>query len=463
MTDAVIVGSGPNGLAAAITLAKAGVKTLVLEGASEIGGGTRSGALTLPGFTHDYCSAVHPLAAASPFFRDLPLEKHGLEWITPPKQVAHPLDGGDCVTLPLCLDEAVNELGRGYGILWRALARHWEEVLGEILAPPLHVPRHPFLLARIGLHGLLPATAFARTHLRGTRLQALFAGIAAHANAPLTTPGTTAVALALNLAAHARGWPFPRGGASAIAKALGSVLKEYGGEIQTNRNVNSSKDLPACKLVLWDVTPTQLQKILGLDPGSFRHGPGVFKLDWALSGPIPWRNPAAAQSATVHLGGTLAEITAAEAAPARGEHAEKPYVLLSQPTLFDPSRAPTGKHVAWAYCHVPAGSTRDMTNEIESQIERFAPGFRGLVLARAKKNTRDLEAFNPNYVGGDINAGALTLRQLLFRPSVRLDPYRLPKDGHFLCSAATPPGPGVHGMSGVNAARSALKWLRKQA
>ena len=470
--DAIVVGTGPNGLAAAVTLARAGLHVRVLEAAATIGGGTCTAELTLPGFRHDLCSAVHPLAVASPFFRDLPLHEHGLEWIEPGAACAHPLPSGDCGLLTRDVAITALELGSDsgrYQTFMGKLASHWEEVMAETLQPAFHLPKHPFLLARFGALALMPAKDLARLFFREEKTRALFAGIAAHANAPLENPGSSAAGLMLTLAAHSRGWPLPRGGAQSIAGAIASYLHSLGGEIETNRRVEAPEELPPARVALWDLTPRQLARVFGshLDPGeradftSYQYGPGVFKIDWALSGPIPWKSPRVKESAAVHLGGTLEEIIAAERLPARGEHSETPYVLLTQPTLFDPSRAPPGKHVAWAYCHVPHGSTLDRTDAIERQIERFAPGFRDLVLARSTQNSRALEERNANLVGGDINGGALSLGQLLFRPRLKLDPYRISVPGHFLCSSSTPPGPGVHGMCGFNAARSALRFLGK--
>lgn len=470
--DAIVVGAGPNGLAAAVTLARAGLHVRVLEAAPAIGGGTCTAELTLPDFRHDLCSAVHPLAAASPFFRELPLHEHGLDWIEPSAACAHPLPDGDCALLTRDVGITALDLGADsgrYRTFMGKLASRWEDVVAEALAPALHVPKHPLLLARFGALALMPAKDLTRFFFREEKTRALFAGIAAHANTPLENPGSSAAGLMLNLAAHARGWPLPRGGAQSIAGALASYLHSLGGEIETNRRIEAPEDLPRARLVLWDLTPRQLARVFGshLDPGeradftSYQYGPGVFKIDWALSGPIPWKSPRVKESATVHLGGTLEEIASAERMPARGEHSETPYVLLTQPTLFDPSRAPPGKHIAWAYCHVPHGSTLDRTEAIEKQVERFAPGFRDLVLARSTQNTRALEERNANLVGGDINGGALTLGQLLFRPRLKRDPYRFSVPGHFLCSSSTPPGPGVHGMCGFNAARSALRFLGK--
>ncbi|MGZ3650062.1 MAG: phytoene desaturase family protein [Bdellovibrionota bacterium] len=466
--DAIVVGSGPNGLSAAITLAQGGKSVLVLEASEVVGGGTRTAELTLPGFHHDICSAVHPLAAASPFFRSLPLEKFGLEWVQPTAAVAHPLSEGRCVLLRRGLEETARGLGPDEATYLRLLAplvKKGESLFSEVLRPPLHFPSRPLALARFGALALFPARDYARLFFRGERAQALFAGIAAHCNAPLEQPATASVGLLLNLAAHAHGWPFPRGGASRIATSLAGFLRSIGGEIRTGVRVESFAQLPPSRVVLFDLTPRQVLAILGEKLSasakrsleSYRYGNGVFKIDWALKAPIPWISPEAAQAGTVHLGGTLEEIEASERSAGDGRIAENPFVLLSQPTLFDTSRAPPGKHIAWAYCHVPHGSTADMSNAIEAQVERFAPGFRELILARATLNTKQLEEKNRNYVGGDINGGALSLSQLLFRPRFQLDPYQLPIEGLYLCSASTAPGPGVHGMSGYHAAKSALR------
>jgi phytoene dehydrogenase-like protein len=468
--DAVVVGSGPNGLGAAVTLARAGLSVLVLEAADAPGGGARSGELTLPGFTHDLCSAVHPLAAASPLFRTLPLAELGLEWIESPAAVAHPFDDGGCALLFRDLARTADGLGADgprYRAVLGALARRWEDVLGEVLSPPVHVPRHPLLMARFGALALFPAVDYARLFFREPRTRALFGGIAAHANAPLEAAATAAIGLLLNLAGHARGWPIPKGGAQQITHALAAHLRSLGGEIRLGDRVLQAAHLPPSRLVLWDLGPRQLAQVLSgrLSRAEreaferYRHGPGVFKIDWALSAPIPWKAPDAAKAATVHLGGTLEEIAASEREPSRGKHPERPFVLLSQPTLFDPARAPKGKHVAWAYCHVPNGSRENRTKAIEDQIERFAPGFRDTILHRNVMDPAALEARNANLVGGDVNGGALSLAQLLFRPRLRVDPYRLSAPGHFLCSSSTPPGPAVHGMCGFHAAQSALRWL----
>lgn len=468
--SAVVVGSGPNGLAAAIRLAQAGLDVTVLEGAEHVGGALSSAALTLPGFTHDLCSAVHPLAVASPFFRTLHLERFGLEWIFSPAAAAHPLHEEAILLYPsvAATAEALGKDGSAYLRAFGGLARNWERLFPEILRPPLQVPRHPLLLARFGAQALLPARNFMRLAFRTERAHALYAGIAAHANAPLEHAGTNAIGMMLLLAAHARGWPIPKRGAQSVATALVRCLESLGGRIETGRPVRSLADLPLAHVTVLDMMPGKVAALLGdrLGPSgraqfsAYRHGHGVFKIDWALSAPIPWRAPETARSATVHLGGSLEEIAAAERCPSRGEHSSAPYVLLSQPTLYDPGRAPAGRHIGWAYCHVPAGSTVDQTAAIEAQVERFAPGFRQTILARSTQNCSALEARNPNLVQGDISGGAFSLERLLFRPGFRADPYRLPAPGFFLCSSATPPGPGVHGMAGFHAAESALRYLR---
>jgi phytoene dehydrogenase-like protein len=465
--DAVVVGSGPNGLAAAIELARAGRSVLVLEAAEEIGGGLRSGEVTLPGFVHDLCSAIHPMAAASPFFRSVPLAEHGLEWIEPPAPLAHPFDGGNAAMLRRSVEETAAGLGvdeRAYDKLFQPLVADWPRLEGALLGPLVRIPRHPVALGRFGLDALRPAASFARAKFEGEAARALFAGLAAHSILPLEKLATASFGLVLGLTGHAVGWPLPRGGSQKIADALASYLRSLGGEIETGRPVESLGELRA-RTILCDVTPRQFLRLAGerLDGRyrraleRYRYGPGVFKLDWALSGPIPWAAPACAEAGTVHLGGTLEELVASERAPERGETSESPFVLLAQPTVFDPSRAPEGKHTAWAYCHVPNGSTVEMTEPIERQIERFAPGFRELVLARHASTPADLERRNANLVGGDIAGGANDLPQLLARPAVRRVPYSTPLDGVFICSASTPPGGGVHGMCGALAARAVLR------
>jgi phytoene dehydrogenase-like protein len=466
--DAVVVGAGPNGLAAAITLAQAGCRVLVIEAKATVGGGTRTAALTLPGFRHDICSAIHPLAVASPFMRSLNLAGHGVEWIYPPAAIAHPFDDGPAVTFERSLADTAAQLGSdggAYRTLLGPLVDSWEGIIEDLLGPLPLPPHHPLALARFGLPGLLPAAALARLSFRGRRARAIFAGLSAHAMLPLETPGTAAYGQTLGLLAHAVGWPMARGGSQAIADAMSAIFTGLGGEICLDFSVTSLADLPIARAYLFDVTPRQLVKIAGerLPAGyrsqllRYRYGPGVFKLDYALSAPIPWKDPACARAATVHLGGSLEEIAASEQAPQRGEHAARPYVLLAQQSLFDPTRAPAGQHTAWVYCHVPSGSTVDMTAVIEAQIERFAPGFHGVVLARSTRSPAQIESYNPNYIGGDINGGVQDLLQLYTRPVARLSPYTTPARDIFICSSSTPPGGGVHGMCGFHAARAVLK------
>ncbi len=468
--DAVIVGAGPNGLAAGITLARAGKSVLVLEAQDTIGGGSRSAELTLPGFVHDICSAMHPLGVASPFFRDQPLAQYGLDWIFPAVALAHPLDDGTAVLVKGTVEDTAANLGRdaaAYRRLMGPLVAGWQGLLDYILGP-LRLPAHPWLTARFGLSALLPATTLARVVFRGERVRAVFAGMAAHAMMPLSWPATAAFGLTLGLVAHAIGWPMARGGSQRVADAMAAHLRSLGGEILTGCPVHATTDLPNAKAALFDVSPRQLLQIAGkrLPAGyrrtlsRFRYGPGVFKIDYALDGPIPWRAAECLRAGTVHLGGTLEEIASGEAAVWQGEHPEHPLVVLTQQSLFDPTRAPEGKHTAWAYCHVPPSSSEDMTDPIESQIERFAPGFRDRILARSTLSAVEMEAYNPNYVGGDINAGVQDLRQLFTRPAPRLDPYATPVPGLYLCSSSTPPGGGVHGMCGYYAARSALRRLQ---
>jgi phytoene dehydrogenase-like protein len=467
--DAIIVGSGPNGLAAAITLARAGRSVLVIEGRETVGGGMRTAELTLPGFRHDICSAVHPLGLASPFFRSLPLDQHGLRWIQPDAPLTHPLDHGQAVVLDRSFDATAAYLGRdgaAYRRLIEPLAEHWQEILGDLLGP-LSVPSHPVAFARFGAGAILPAALLARAWFRGQRARALFAGLASHSIMPLGKPVTAAYGLMLGLLAHGVGWPMPAGGSQAIADALASYLRSLGGEIKTGWWVRSLDELPPANAYLFDITPRDLLRIAGdaLPAGyrrtlsRYRYGPGVFKLDYALDGPIPWRNPAVGRGGTVHVGGTLDEIAASEQDAWQGRHSPRPFALVVQPSLFDPSRAPAGKHTVWAYCHVPNGSTVDMTGAIEGQIERFAPGFRDLILARHAMNAAQVEQYNPNYVGGDINSGVQDLFQHFTRPAVRISPYTTPNPRIFLCSSATPPGGGVHGMCGAWAAQAALPAL----
>jgi phytoene dehydrogenase-like protein len=466
--DAVVVGSGPNGLAAAITLARAGRSVLVREAQETIGGGSRTAELTLPGFRNDVCSAIHPLGAASPFFRSLPLESFGLEFVHSPAALAHPFDGGRAAIVRRSIDETAARLGgdgHAYRRLFEPLAHSWPQLEGDVLRPMLHLPRHPLALAGFGLKALQPARALAKRRFEGETARALFAGAAAHSFLPLELAGSASFALVLLTLAHAVGWPFPRGGSQAIPDALAGYLRSLGGEIETGAEVESLGELPPSRLVLCDVTPRQLLRIATdrLPPGyrrrleAWRYGPGVFKLDYALDGPIPWQAPEVAQAATVHLGGSLDEIGASERAAWQQRAAQRPFVLLAQQSLFDETRAPAEKHTAWAYCHVPHGSTDDATERVEAQIERFAPGFRERVLARAVRGPQELERSNANLVGGDIAGGANTLRQLIARPVARAVPYATPVPGLYICSSSTPPGGGVHGMCGYLAARAALR------
>jgi phytoene dehydrogenase-like protein len=464
--DAVVVGSGPNGLAAAIVLARAGLRTVVREAQATIGGGLRSAELTLPGFIHDVCSAVHPLACSSPFFRSLPLERYGLEWIQPPAPLAHPLDDGTAAILERSVDATALGLGvhgRDWSRLFGTFARHWLALADDVLAPPIRIPRHPLLMTRFGAEALLPATVLARA-LRGVPARALFAGNAAHAFLPLERPGTAAFGLLLSIAGHGVGWPIARGGSQSIADALVGHLRSLGGEVQTDAKVDRLEELRSARIVILDLGPKQLVRIAGalLPDGyrrrleRYRYGAAAFKLDWALDGPVPWTAASCLRSATVHLGGTLEEIVASEAAHERGEVHDRPFVLFVQPTLFDPSRAPPGRHTAWAYCHVPNGWTADVSGLIERQVERFAPGFRERILARSVITPAEFERRNANLVGGDVNGGAMGLPQVFRRPVFSPTPYRTPLKGVYLCSASTPPGGGVHGMGGYFAARAAL-------
>jgi phytoene dehydrogenase-like protein len=451
-----------------VALAREGWTVTIHEAAERIGGGTRTEALTLPGFLHDVCSAVHPMGAGSPFFRTLPLADHGLEWIPPPVLMAHPLDDGTATALLPSVSDTAATLGpdaAAYRRLMDPLVPRWKELFDDALGPPLRVPRHPILMARLGLRGLRSATGLARSAFEGPRARAFFMGLAAHTLLPLDRVPTAAFGVMLGLAGHGPGWPIPRGGSRSIAGALAALLREHGGRILTESAVENVDDLPATDAVLLDLTPRQVLEVAGhrlperyrTRLRDYRYAPGAFKLDWALSEPIPWTAPECRSAGTVHLGGSAEAIVRSADAAWHGRDDDHPYVLVAQPSLFDPSRAPEGRHTAWAYCHVPHGDTRDRTAAIEGQVERFAPGFRDTILARSTMNTRELEAHNPNLVGGDINGGLADLRQFLFRPVPTLDPYATPDPMLFLCSASTPPGGGVHGMCGWHAARSVMK------
>jgi phytoene dehydrogenase-like protein len=466
--DAVVVGSGPNGLAAAITIAQAGYSVRVIEGNSTVGGGARSAELTLPGFVHDVCSAIHPLAAGSPFFQTLPLAKFGLEWIHPEIPLAHPLDDGTAAALHREVDITANALGtdaRNYHRVFAPLTRHWSKLAEEFLQPMLHMPKYPLTMAGFGIPALCPATLLARLLFKGEPARALFGGMAAHSFLPLEALASAAFGLILGTAGHAVGWPIPRGGSQSIANALADYLCQLGGTIETNRRVATLDDLPKSRAIFFDVSAWQFAHIAGDRlPGSYRdrltrfqHAPGVFKIDYALSAPIPWKADACKRAGTVHLGGTLAEIAAAERDTNSGKIPEQPFVLVAQQSVFDSTRVPRNQHTLWAYCHVPFGCNTDMSERIEAQIERFAPGFRDCIVARHKSGPGELEQSNANLAGGDINGGAANLWQLLARPVLSATPYRTPAPGMYLCSASTPPGGGVHGMCGHHAARAALR------
>jgi phytoene dehydrogenase-like protein len=465
--DAVVVGSGPNGLAAAITLAEAGRSVVVLEAADTIGGGTRSAALTLPGFVHDVCSAVHPFGIASPLLSRVSLAGHGPQWVQPELALAHPLDRRPAVVLHRSVSDTAAQFGDGsrrYRRLFAPLVDRWEPIVKSVLQPVLSPPRHPIALASFGLRALPPATLIGR-YLDDESASAMFAGCAAHAFLPLSRPLTASFGAVLLLSGHTVGWPFAAGGSQAIAFAMAAHLVSLGGEIRTGVKVTSLTDVPAHRVALFDTDPHQLASIAaGELPSRYRRrlrrfesGPAAWKVDYALDGPVPWSDEACRRAGTVHIGGTLAEVTAAEADVARGTMPERPFVLAAQPSLVDPSRAPAGKHTLWTYAHVPNGYSGDATEALERQIERFAPGFRDVVLARNVITPAGLETYNPNNRGGDITGGSHRGTQLVFRPTRALRSYRTPNPGIWLCSASTPPGGGVHGMCGQNAARAVLR------
>lgn len=469
-TDAVVVGSGPNGLAAAITLARAGLSVTVYEQSATIGGGTRTEALTLPGFRHDVCSAIHPLGATSPFFLSLPLDEHGLEWIFPEVQLGHPLPDGTAAILVRSLEETAQGLGSdaaGYRRLFEPLVRQWPDLAPDLLAP-FHFPKRPLAFAAFGMKALPSAQTIGRRYFKSPAARALFAGMAAHSFLALDRPITSAFGLLLGTLGHVAGWPVAKGGSQAITLAMASYFLKLGGEIVTGTRIGTLAELPSPRrITMLDLTPRQICVVAGAALpsdyrarlGRYRYGPGIFKIDWALSGPIPWRSGACRRAATLHLGGTADEIARGEREVWQGKHPERPFVLLAQPTLIDPTRAPAGKQVGWAYCHVPNGSVFDMTERIEAQVERFAPGFRDLIVARHTRNCVEYERYNPNFVGGDINGGVQDLRQFMIRPTL-LSPYRTPVSGLYICSSGTPPGGGVHGMCGYHAANCALEDIR---
>jgi phytoene dehydrogenase-like protein len=473
--DAVVIGAGPNGLAAAVTLARAGRSVVVLEASDTPGGGARSKELTLPGFVHDVCSAIHPLGVASPFFRTLPLAEHGLEWVHPDAPVAHPLPDGTAVMLERSLEATAVSLGED-GAAWRRLVgplvNRWDGLAEAMLGPMVRVPRHPLTLARFGVRAVWPAATLARRLFSGERARAVFTGLAAHAILDLRAPLTGVFGVMFAASAHAAGWPAVRGGSQCLIDALVSYLRSLGGEVVTGHRVTSLAELPPSRAVLFDLTPRQALDIAGdqIPPGyrrrlaRFRYGPGSFKLDYALDGPVPWKAEECTRAASVHVCGSWDEVVAAEADVYRGRHPERPYLLCTQPSLFDDRRAPSGRHTFWAYCHVPSGSAVDVTGAVEAQLERFAPGFRDRVLARHVMTPADIEAYDANYVGGDIAGGSHGGLQLIGRPVFSPNPYRVPLEGRsapaaFLCSSSTPPGAGVHGMCGWWAALAALRAL----
>lgn len=469
--DAIIVGAGPNGMAAAITLIQKGHSVLVLEAQDQWGGSAKTAEITLPGFLHDTCSAVHPLAVGSPFLRTLPLKPFGLKWIHPPLPLAHPFENALPALLHRSLDATAKTLDpadqESYLKLFSPFVANWEILFEGVLGLP-HFPKHPFFLAKFGRHAIRSAEALARHQFKGPRARGLFAGLAAHSFLPLSQSPSSAIGLVLAIAAHSVGWPIPEGGSQKISDALVGYFKSLGGEIQTGKVIRSARDLPRSKVTLFDLTfPNLLRSVGDAFPPSYQQSlkkwkgsPAVFKMDWALSQPIPWKDPSCALAGTVHLGGTLEEIARSEALPWIQQVSKKPYVLLAQPSLFDTTRAPRGQQTVWAYCHVPLSDQTDYSSLIENQIERFAPGFKNLILSKSISSPADIERRNANLVGGDITGGIGDLRQFVIQPFLKRDPYALPHPGWYLCSSSAPPGPGVHGMCGFYAAQSALKKLK---
>lgn len=466
--DVVIVGAGPNGLSAGITLQQAGCRVLLLEAKPTIGGGMRTAELTLPGFKHDICSAIHPMAKISPFFESIDWSAYGLKFVNPPVAAAHPLDSGVAAALLPSLDQTADSLGidaSEYRNLLSGFVRHFDRLKHDFLGP-LRWPSDPIGLATFGLKAMQPATVLGK-RFRTNEARALFAGMAAHGIQPLSNITSSAIALVLMAAGHISGWQIPVGGSQSIADAMAAHFRLLGGVIETGIEVKSLQQLPSSKAVVFDCTPRQLLQIAGHKFSSlyqwqlerYRYGMGVFKVDWALDGPIPWRDEWCRQAGTVHVGNTLEEIAANEALTSKGQHVERPFVLLGQQSLFDPTRAPEGRHTGWAYCHVPFGSEKDMTEAIEKQVERFAPGFRDRIIGRHTMNTRAIQEYNPNYIGGDINGGVQDLTQLFTRPALRWSPYRTSAKGLYICSSSTPPGGGVHGMCGYHAAKAVIRDL----
>ena len=468
-----MVGSGPNGLAAAITLARAGRAVTVYEAQPQPGGGLRSAALTLPGFTHDVCATAHPLAMASPFFKSVALQRHGLGFAHPAAPLAHPFDDRDALLLHRSIGDTTAQLtphdARAYRALFAPLVDNADALVDDLVGP-LRIPRHPLAAARFGVSALRSAKSLAEHQFDDDATRALFCGIAAHVMVPLDSPATAAFGMVLAMLGHTAGWPFARGGTQRIADALIAELRVLGGEVITDHEITDVDTLDDAGAILLDLTPRQVLRVAGnrmpriyrAQLQRYRYGPGVFKLDWALDAPIPWRDPRCLQAGTVHLGGSSREILDAEAAVGRGDHPEKPFVLLCQPSIADPTRAPAGKHTAWAYCHVPNGSQQDMTKPIEAQIERFAPGFRERILHRSVLTPHDMQNRNANMIGGDINGGLQNLRQLFTRPAIRINPYATPDPRIYICSSSTPPGGGVHGLCGYFAARAAERDLGRE-
>lgn len=465
--DAIVVGSGPNGLSAAVALAQNGIKVKVIEAKDSIGGGTRTKELTKPGFLHDVCSAIHPTAAGSPYFNTLGLDKYGLEWIHPEYPVSHPFDNGESVLISKSFDDTLERLGKdakNYRNLFHDFIQSWP-YLSKDLFGTLRYPKHPLSMARFGWYGMFSAKLLANSIFDNPETQAYFAGLAAHSILPLEQSFSASFGLVLGMSVHSVGWPLAKGGSQSITRALSALLLQHGGEIELNRPVQSVKELPQNLPILFDLTPHQIESIVeeGFPPSfrkklkRYQYGPGAFKMDFALSEAVPWKDPENRKAGTLHLGGTFDEIAASEREIWKGKHPEKPYVLVAQQSNFDVTRAPVGKHTLWAYCHVPNGSTKDMSQQIEDQIERYAPGFKDTILAKSTMNTVHLEKYNPNYIGGDINGGAQNVKQLFGRPVLKWDPYKLDGDKLYICSSSTPPGGGVHGMCGFNAARSVLK------